>query len=286
MADITVIILTMNEEKNISRCINSVLDFAKSIYVVDSGSSDNTCQIAQNLGGKVFTHEFIDYATQYNWALENLPIRTKWVMRLDADEQITDELKHELCEKMVLHENDNINGFVIKLKNFFMGRFLYHGGVYPFKKLMVFKNGFGKIEQRKMDEHTILSEGEAIELVNDALHYDFKDLDSYIKKHNWYASREAQDYIENMSGVGIDDLAEGQLKTRRKEKKLYYKLPMFLRPFLLFVFRYIFQFGFADGLPGLIYSFLGVWWYRFLVDAKIYEYQKLGKEIRPTGALK
>ncbi len=286
MSSIAVIILTMNEEINIEDCISSALLFSNEIYVIDSGSSDKTCEISKKMGATVIYHEFVNYASQFNWAIDNLNISSDWILRLDADERITPELAKEMINSINVHTNDGINGFVLKLRTFFMGKELRHGGVYPFKKLMLFKKGIGRIEQRKMDEHTTLSEGKSITLKNDGLHYDFKDLNYYIKKHNWYSTREAQDVIEGSTEISTEDLEKGQIKRRRKNKNMYYKFPSFFRCFLLFVYYYIFRLGFLDGKIGLIYNFLGVYWYRFLVDAKIYEYKKTNKKFEETGALK
>ena len=177
MADLTAIILTKDEEKNIEDCIKSIQGFAKRIVIVDSGSTDRTVEIADSYGADVYLHPFENYARQFNWGIDNTNIDTKWSLRLDADERFTPELCKELEEQMALHENDEINGFVLDAWLYFMGKCLKHGGSRK-KKLMVFKTGFGRIEDRKMDEHTILSSGTAIEIKEKFLHYDFKDINT------------------------------------------------------------------------------------------------------------
>ena len=285
MSDLTVIILTMNEGKNIYKCIDSVRSFAKRIVVIDSGSTDDTVEIDKKLNVDLYFHEFKDYSSQFNWGLDNTGIDTLWVLRLDADEVITPELKTEMILEMEKHKSDDINGMILKLKQSFLGRWLKYGGTYPFEKLMLFKYGIGRIEVRKMDEHTILKEGKTIILKNDALHYDFRNISYYIHKHNWYATREAQDYIENNMFNSASNLEKGQLRGRRRQKVFYYKLPKFVRAFAIFLFRYFFQLGFLDGKEGFIYHILENFWYRFLVDIKIYEYEKTGN-LEETGALK
>lgn len=285
-SDLTVVVLTMNEEKNIAKCINSIIDLAERVVVVDSGSTDNTIEVAKGLGADVYHHDFENYARQFNWGLDNTGIKTKWVLRLDADEVITPELAEEMAREMEAHKNDSVNGMQLKLKQCFLGRWLKHGGAYPFIKLMLFKNVIGRIEDRKMDEHTILSSGTTIMLKNDALHYDFKDISFYIHKHNWYAIREAQDYISKNMEKGVANLEEGNMKTHRKQKVLYYRAPKFLRPFILFFYFYFIKLGFLDGKEGFIYNVLENFWYRFLVDVKIYEYEKTGFIQEQTGALK
>ena len=144
MSDITAIILTKNEEVNIKRCIESITGLANRIVVVDSGSTDKTIEIAEKMGAEIYRHEpFEHYAKQFNWALDNVNIKTKWVYRIDADEVVTPELKKEIIEACKEHSNDDVNGLVMKFKIFFMGRFLKHGGIYPFYNLTIFKYGLG-----------------------------------------------------------------------------------------------------------------------------------------------
>lgn len=197
MQDVTILILTKNEEKNLALCLESVKGFAKRCVVVDSGSTDRTKEIALEHDADIYENPFVNYATQFNWGLDNTSITTKWVVRLDADERFTHDLCEELEQQMSAHENDDVNGFVLEARLFFMDKELKHGGTRK-KKLMVFKNGLGRIENRKMDEHTVLSEGRALDIKEKFLHYDFKDLTSYVKKLNWYATREMQDYMEGM----------------------------------------------------------------------------------------
>lgn len=137
MNDITVVILTKNEEPNIRRCIESVVNIADRIIVVDSGSVDKTVKIAKELGAEVYEHEFTTHGKQFNWALSNLNIKTPWVFRLDADEAVTPELALEINRECQKHLNDDISGFVMRFKINFMGRFLKYGGAYPFCKTTI-----------------------------------------------------------------------------------------------------------------------------------------------------
>ncbi|ADY55900.1 glycosyl transferase family 2 [Syntrophobotulus glycolicus DSM 8271] len=286
MSDVTAIILTMNESKNIGDCIKSIQNFVSRIVVIDSGSSDNTVEIAKSLGADVYFHEFENYAKQFNWGLDNTNIATKWALRLDADERFTHELSEEAKQAIAEHNDDDVNGFVLRLRVFFLGRWMRHGSVYPFRKLMLFKFGIGRIEQRNMDEQTTLSCGKSIELNNDALHFDFKNLNYWINKHNWYATREMQDYLEMKINKNIQQISDEHIKNRRRQKLIYYKFPIFIRPLFYFIYIYFIKLGFLDGKEGLIYHFLRIFWYRFLVDAKIYEHEKIGGEIERTGALR
>jgi glycosyltransferase involved in cell wall biosynthesis len=287
MIDLTAIILTMNESKNIKECIDSIKNLASHIIVVDSGSIDDTIEIAKENGAEVFFNKYENYAQQFNWALENTNITTKWVMRIDADERITKELAEEIIINSEKYYNDeSVNGMVLHLRVYFLGRWIKHGGVYPFRKLMVFKKGVGRMENKKKDAHTILDKGTSVELKNDALHYDFKDLDYWVKKHNWGATNEMQDFFEINPGTSNNALKNQKISKRRRGRTFYYKCPMFLRAHWLFIYRYFLRAGFLDGKEGLIFHFLQAYWYRFLVDAKIFEQQKMGGELKSAGALK
>lgn len=285
MQDVTILILTKNEEKNLPLCLESVKNFAKRCVVVDSGSTDRTKEIALEYRADFYENPFVNYATQFNWGLDNTNITTKWVVRLDADERFTPELCAELKQQMCQHENDGVNGFVLEARLFFMDKELKHGGTRK-KKLMVFKNGFGRIENRKMDEHTVLSEGRALDIKEKFLHYDFKDLTSYVKKLNWYATREMQDYIEGMFPKEGFDASDAEIEQVRRNKTRYYKAPMFWRCWAYFLYAYLIKGNCRNGKEGFIYSFLYHLYYRILVDAKIYEQKKYNREFEETGDLK
>lgn len=281
MADITAIILTRNEKDFIEDCIMSIRNVVKRIVVVDSYSDDNTVEIAQGLGAEVYQHEFLNYSKQYKYAVEVADVQTKWILRIDADERLTPESARELnilCEN---NNDTNVTGIVLRFCNMFMGKSIYHGGMYPWKKLSVYKTGIGDIEDRNMDEHIILSSGVIIEAKKDSKHLAFRGLTFFTNKCNWYSTREAMDYFEQKQ-VNIENAS---LKTRIK-MKIYYKLPLGFRSWAYYIYRYYLRLGFLDGKEGKILAFLHAYWYRFLVDAKIYEHEKMGEEFKPTGALK
>lgn len=285
MADITAIILTKDEEINIEQCLKSIAGFVERAVVVDSGSTDNTVTIAKENGAEVYLHPFENYARQFNWGIDNANITTKWILRLDADERLTAELCEELEKLMTEHADDDVNGITLEAWLYFMGKRLEHGGSRK-KKLMVFKTGIGRIEDRKMDEHTILSSGTAVTASNKFLHYDFKDITTYVKKLNWYATREMQDYFENRFPDEGFDGSNTSISRMRAKKTKYYKAPMFLRCWLFFLYMFFIKGNWRNGREGRIYSFLYHLYYRLLVDAKIYEQMKFPKEFEKTGDLK
>jgi len=283
--DISVIILTFNEERHIVRCIENVIDIAKDIFVVDSYSSDRTCELAESLGANIYRNEWLNYAYQFNWALNNLPIKTNWVFRLDADEIATSSLKQQIVEQ--IHKMpEAVSGLYIKRKLHFMNKWIRHGGMYPMYVLRLFKFGRGHCEQRWMDEHIKITQGTTAEINGVIIDDNRNNLGWWINKHNNYAVRETVDLLNIKYKIReenpiIPQLTGTQEQRRRWLKIRYASLPLFIRPFLYFIYRYFFRLGFLDGRRGLVWHFLHGFWYRFLVDALIFEIQcKGGKDCR------
>lgn len=283
MADITAIILTKNEEINIHECIKSISDVVARIVVIDSYSTDRTVEIAKSSGAEVFQNKFVNYAMQYSYGVEIAKISTVWTLRIDADERLTPESARELADLCDRNMDTDVAGITLRFKKNFLGKDLYHGGVYPWKKMNCYKTQYGAIENRNMDEHIILSCGTVVEMKNDCLHFDFKDLEYFVNKHNWYSSRETVDYFENEEKQRKK--SELDVKTWIK-MNIYYKLPIGMRAHLYYIYRYYFRLGFLDGKEGAIYAFLQAYWYRYLVDAKIYECKKNNMRYKGTGELK
>lgn len=179
-ADITAIILTKNEEINIVDCIKSIIKTVKRIVVVDSFSDDGTIELAKKYGAEVYQHPFENHAKQYMYAVERAQISTAWTLRIDADERLTPDSARELEQICNKNMNTNVAGIIIRFKKNFLGKDLYHGGVYPWKKMNCYKTVYGKIENRSMDEHIILSYGTTVEMKNDSLHFDFKNLEYFL----------------------------------------------------------------------------------------------------------
>ena len=286
-SDITCIILTKNEEKNIRNCLESIKDLAERIVIVDSGSTDNTLTIALEYGCDVYMHDFRSYAHQQNWALDNTSISTKWVYRIDADEVVTSKLREEILEQTAKHTDDDVNGFVMSFKIYFLGKLLKHAANYPFLNLVIWKYGKGRFSERYMGEHVILSEGKTNSFKNYCEHHDCKSIDVWIAKHNWYATREVIDYYERN---GLNETKTNLYKNAKRTQKVrdgfYYRMPLFLRAWLYYFYRYIIKLGFLDGKAGKVYCWLQAYWYRFLVDTKLYESKINGKGYDNPGSLK
>lgn len=276
MADLTAIVLTKNESKNIMACLKSIRGFAKRVVVVDSGSTDDTVELAQKYGADVYYNEFEYYAQQFNWAIDNTSITTKWILRLDADERFTPELCKEAEMLMEQHFRDDVNGITMEAWLYFLGKRLKHG-LSKKRKLMIFKRGMGRIEDRKRDAHTIISSGRSVFTKERFIHYDFKDITSFISKYNFYSTKEMQDYIDYKNDRTDQNIKSDKLIQKKRKRKfgLYYKAPRFFRAWLWFMYNYYLKLGFLDGKEGYIFHYFECYWYRYLVDAKIYEYEKV-----------
>ncbi|MDE7125478.1 MAG: glycosyltransferase family 2 protein [Muribaculaceae bacterium] len=279
MLDLSVVILTYNEEIHISRCIRSVSSIARKVIVVDSESNDNTVKLATSLGAEVYTHKWPgNQAAQFNWALDNIPISTEWVLRLDADEYPSQELLAELNERLPEMDADT-NGVLLPLKNIWMGKLLNRGGS-KIKILRLFRYGYGRYESRMMDEHIEISDGNIIEFVNPFIDDNINNLSWWTNKHVGYAIREAVELLDlkynisgGQSGNNLNKLSS-EAKRRRELKLKYAKQPLFWRSFAYFIYRYFVKGGVFEGKEGFLRHFLQGWWYRTLVDANIFQIEK------------
>lgn len=275
---LTVVILTYNEEKHLERCIASLRGIAQRVVVIDSFSTDKTVEIARRLGADVLQNTWVNYATQFQWGMDNANIKTDWVMRMDADEYIFPELAEELSQKLPILP-PRITGLYVKLRVYFLDKWIKHG-YYPMKLLRIWRNGAGYIQQKWMDEHIRLTHGDTLMLRHDMADHNLNQLHWWTAKHNNYAIREAVDRLHREQpflGEGYETGYASGNKTKW-HKSLYMRLPLFLRPFLYFFYRYIIRFGFLEGRPGLIWHVLQGFWFQFLVDAKMYQIKHLARK--------
>jgi len=272
---ITVVILTYNEALHLQRCIESLSALYARIIVMDSYSTDKTLEIASESSAEVFQNTFVNQAQQFQWAMDHCDIDTEWVLRIDADETIDNELAKNILDFIAAGGRD-CNGAVFHRKHIFMGHWVRFGGRFPLPMLRLFRIGTAHIEQRWMDEHIVLDAGKSCVLAGGFEDNNLNSVSWFIDKHNKYATREmvdimlkkinssSKDKVSRETGLGI------WLK-RFVKQSIYMKLPYFVRPFLYFCFRYLFQLGFLDGARGFAYHFLQGFWYRVLVDVKCLE---------------
>lgn len=281
MLDLSVIILTYNEELHIRRCLENVRLIARDVYIIDSFSTDQTLSIAREFPNvHILQNKWENnYAKQFNWGLKNAHIQTKWILRLDADEYLLPELIQELQDKLPVLPDD-VNGIIFNRRHIFMGKWMKRG-IYPVKLLRVFRAGKGMCEQRLMDEHIQLTDGRIIEFEHDFCDHNLNDLSWFCHKHVNYAIREAVDLLDielNLTGAAATDEEKEiskQASSKRMAKHKYVHQPLFWRSFAYFCYRYFLKGAFFDGKIGFIWTFLQGWWYRTLVDAKVFEIKKI-----------
>jgi glycosyltransferase involved in cell wall biosynthesis len=273
---LAVVILTHNEERHISRAIASVAAIASEVFVVDSFSTDRTVALATAQGATVLQNKFINYARQFQWALDNAPITAAWIMRLDADEVIEADLAARLRSELPQLSPD-IVGVSLKRKHIFLGRWIRHGGRYPLTLLRIWRRGHGRIENRWMDEHMIVWGGRTVTFDGGFCDHNLNDLTFFTDKHNRYATREAIDVINQRRALFSRDVDLTEKSSRQAaikrwiKEKLYNRIPYQISVPAYFLFRMILQLGFLDGKQGLVYHGLQGLWYRFLVGAKVDE---------------
>jgi glycosyltransferase involved in cell wall biosynthesis len=276
LLSVSVIVPVRNEARNLPRCLESLAGFGE-VYVIDSQSTDDTVAVAQAGGAKVVQFHYAGgWPKKRQWAMDTLPLAYDWILLLDADEVLTPELVDEIRSAI---QNQNVNGYFLRLQMYFLGRVLRHCDA-SFWKLSLFRRGRGRFECRLQDqdasmadieihEHVVV-DGTAASLCNPLVHHNVDSLSRYILKHNEYSNWEARVLLESNDGPNQvrADLFGTQAQRRRWLKRNLYCLPG--SPILLFLYRYIFRLGFLDGVPGLIYcSFQAV--QMFHSKAKIYE---------------
>ena len=272
---LSAIVLTYNEEVNLPACLKSLSGLHCDLFVVDSGSTDRTLEIARASGATIAEHPFENYAAQRNWAQQNLPLRTAWVLHLDADERLTPELVGEINRKLA-EPAISLNGFLLRKRTIFMGRWIRHGGHYPSYHLRLFRKDKGACEDRLYDQHFVI-DGSAAALNGDYLDVVASNINTWTLRHARWARLEAREMMApSVAGhrVKADPMGNSIQRKRWLREGVYARAPLFLRPFLYGLYRYIFRCGFLDGIEGLIFHFLQGCWYRFLIDCEIWEQRK------------
>lgn len=275
--DLSVIILTYNEELHIRRCLENVCPIAKKVYVIDSPSTDRTVEICKEFPNvEVVVHKYLgNQAEQFNWALDNLNIETEWILRLDADEYMTEELIAEIQAKLPTMDAD-ISAVVLPLGRAFHGKRLKHGIVKGVKMIRLFRKGCVRYEQRLMDEHLEVLRGKTITFDHQFVDDSLISMAAFTVKHNNYSNREAALLLDAEYGLteaakAIDNQYAEEVAAKRKQKEKYAKMPLYWRSFGYFFYRYIVKLGFLDGRAGFEWDFFQGLWYRLLIDAKVAE---------------
>lgn len=277
--ELAVVILTYNESLHLARCLQSVGQVATAIYIVDAYSTDDTVAIAERFGATVFQRKWVNYADQFQWALEHAGITAPWVMRMDADEYLEPGLVEEIGRRMDTIPG-HITGIYIRRKVLFKGKWIRYGGFYPHTLLRIWRNGVGSIEQRWMDEHIVLSEGTTIRFNEHIVDDNLNSIHWWVNKHNNYAIREMVDLLNIRYGFWQTDdrllKAQGSQAKRKRflKEKVYATLSPGMRASMYFLFRYVLRYGFLDGYKGFLFHFMQGYWYRLLVDVNVQEFEQ------------
>jgi glycosyltransferase involved in cell wall biosynthesis len=281
---LAVIVLTFNEEQNLEACLGSVRGWASEIHVVDSGSTDRTRELAVACGALVAEHPFETHARQWAWALDALPIASEWILALDADQRVTPELQRSIAA--ALAGGPSVDGYFVCRRQVFRGRWIRHGGYYPKYLLKLFRRGRGQVSADLVDHHFEVT-GPTARLDGDLVEDNRNEasIAAWIDKHNRYARLQAADEIaRRRQGApkgrlfGNPDERTAWLKVR------WLRLPLYLRPAMYFVYRYLFRLGFLDGREGFVFHVLQAFWYRLLVDINIEEQLRIESRVTDKAA--
>lgn len=297
---VSVIIAARNEAHNLPRCLDALQNFGE-VYVIDSHSTDTTCEIAAAHGAKVVQFDYHGgWPKKRQWAMDTLPLVHDWVLLLDADEVMTPALEAEIRDRIA---NPAVDGYSIALQMHFLGRQLRHSDA-SFWKLSLFRRGRARYECRLREQDASMADMEVHEHVrcdgptgrlrHPLVHRNVESLFRYIQKHNEYSNWEARVWLKsvwlkkdvlNHTGAGDNELQPAfwgsQAQRRRWLRRQFLALPGF--PLLFFVYKYCFRAGFLDGVPGLIYCCLQS--VQFLhIKAKVYELRLAERKASPLAA--
>lgn len=262
------------------RLLESIKDLNAPVFILDSGSTDNTIAIGESYGAQFLQNPFENHPKQWDFALKNFEIQTPWVIGLDADQIVTPALKYRLAN-FSDEAYKNINGIYFNRKNFFKGRWVKHGGYYPFYMLKMFRYGVGYSDLNENMDHRFIVPGQTV-VWKDGLileeNLKENNIRFWIEKHNRYSDQIAIEEVERLQQIrnqAVPPSFWGSPNERKSWfKNVWFKLPRYLRPLLYFTYRMIFQLGILDGRTGVIFHFMQGFWFRLVVDIKIDELLK------------
>lgn len=271
------IILTFNEEVQLPRLLKSISGLNAQIFILDSGSTDHTVRIGQEHGAIVQQHTFHNHPQQWDFALKNFNLETPWVIGLDADQVVTEQLYRRL-QHFQEEEYRDVNGIYFNRKNYFKGKWIKYGGYSPFYLLKMFRLSCGHSDLNENMDHRFIVQGKTVIWKDgDLKEENLKEnkIRFWIDKHNRYSDLLAEEEIERRLQLRTQTLQPLFWGTPDERtaflKQQWWRMPLFIRPFLYFIYRYIFRLGMLDGGRGFIFHFLQAFWFRLVVDIKINE---------------
>jgi glycosyltransferase involved in cell wall biosynthesis len=283
VAPVDILIQTYNEEINLPHTLLSVVGWTNRVFVVDSGSVDRTAEIAREYGAEVINHPWEGYSAQKNWALETQPFQAPWIMILDADESISDELREEIIE-LTSRPVESVPeaGFQINRVFVFLGRQIRHCGYFPSWNVRLFKRGMARYEDRKVHEHMVVA-GRTGYLKHLLIHEDRRGLEHFFAKHNRYSTLESRELYESPEAwPGFRRMCTDRVARRRFLKSRV--LPFLPLPWTWrLIYMYVLRLGFLDGKAGWVLSnFISS--YEFFIQTKYQELRRLrGRQLSVSG---
>jgi glycosyltransferase involved in cell wall biosynthesis len=280
-SDITAIVLTCNEEMHLPRILQALHEVCAEIFIIDSGSTDKTLDIANQFNAKVLYHPFQTHSQQWDYALQACPVTTLWVLCLDADQYPSSSLLQKLKNFSDSDIPADVNGIFINRHNYFQGKRLKYGGYRNFYMLKMFRFGKGHADLNEKMDHRFIAEGKTIMwkgavLIEDNLKEH--EIDFWIQKHLKYSSQVAMEELGRSQGEIAQTLSPrlfGNPDERKAWlKKKWWNLPLFIRPCLYFIYRFFFCLGFLENGNGRLFHFMHALWFRILVDVKLNKLKK------------
>lgn len=274
--------MTKNEELNLPACLTALQGWCHPIFVVDSGSSDGTEAVARRFGAEFVPHPWEGAAKQWNWALQNLPLRSDWVLGLDADQRVPEELKQELLQA-ARHGPPDVCGYYLPRKQIFRGRWLRHGGYWPKYLLKFFRNGTAHCDEQELVDFRFYVRGKTLQLKSPMTEENLKewDITFWLQKHVGFVELHAREELRRRRDPPEWSLTPSPWGTSDQKtlwlKQWWYRLPPLARPFPYFLYRYLFRLGFLDGSQGALYYFLHDFWYELMIAVRLKELEKKTK---------
>lgn len=278
--DFSFIILTYNEEIHLPRLLESIKELNAPIYILDSGSTDTTLDVANQYNAEVKQNPFINHPKQWDFALKNFDIKTPWIIGLDADQIVTSELFSSL-QNFRDQDYIGINGIYFNRKNYFQGTWIRFGGYYPFYMLKMFRTEIGYSDLNENMDHRFIVAGNTTiwkdgYLIEENLKEN--DLDFWKKKHERYSDLIAIEEMEREKKLRVQtinpDFMGNPDERRAWFKSLWRKLPLGFRPYFYYAYRMLFKLGIFDGAKARKFHYLQGLWFRLLVDQKINQLRK------------
>ncbi len=288
MSNISVVILTFNEEQHLPRLLNSIKGLEANLYIIDSGSTDKTLEIAKQYNATVLYNKFENHPKQWHFALTNINFSTPWIIGLDADHIVSEQLFTKLKKFNEQAIPSDVNGIYFNRHNYFKGKRLKYGGYKNKYLLKMFRTGKGQSDLNENMDHRFIVEGKTIVWHDGILKEENlkeNEISFWLNKHNRYSDLVAQEEVERINKLRSQTIKPSFWGSPDQRiawfKSIWWRLPLYWRPFFYFTYRFFFKLGFLDSKEGRLFHFLQGFWFRLIVDVKIDEILKTKNNENP-----